>query len=271
MRILSLNIQSGGGEWGKPGSRARRLFDYLAAAEADILILSEYQEGTSATLVTQLADAGWPHTAIPMVGSRRGAVAVLSRLPLEPVSLPESLALPGVQHHIRAVQPQGTDLTLWAAYGPIRDYRYREFWAGLNAELARTIDTPWLLVGDLNSGEWLGGHQDSPIWSRRQFADLIAAGTVDLWRRDHPAPAQEHTWISRDGRYRYRIDHAVASPSAASLVSQCEYDHRTRTDRLSDHSALVVDIDLSEAECSEALAIAREVSDRYRNTLRDLA
>ena len=102
MRILPLNIQSGGGEWDKPGSRARRLYDYLVAADADILILSEYQEGTSATLVAHLSDAGSPHTTTPTVGSR--AVRSLCS----------------------------------------RDYRYREFWAGLNAELTRAIDAPWL-------------------------------------------------------------------------------------------------------------------------------
>jgi exonuclease III len=45
--------------------------------------------------------------------------------------------------------------------------------------------------------------------------------------------------VSRGG---WRIDKAFASPAALARMTAADYDHGFRRDRLTDHSALIVDV-----------------------------
>jgi exonuclease III len=69
------------------------------------------------------------------------------------------------------------------------------------------------------------------------------AGFVDLWRARNEET--EHTWFSfgRGGvaLNGFRIDHAMASASLAGEATGCYYSHAEREQRLSDHSALLVE------------------------------
>ena len=49
---------------------------------------------------------------------------------------------------------------------------------------------------------------------------------------------------SYEGRSGWRIDKAFVSPALLPKVRSAEYDHGFRTERLTDHSALIVDLDL---------------------------
>jgi exonuclease III len=79
------------------------------------------------------------------------------------------------------------------------------------------------------------------------FARLSESGLVDLWRREHDT-RHEYTWFSRPphgARPRgFRIDHAFASAQLSRQVTSCRYDHGVRKRGWSDHSMLLVDIDV---------------------------
>ena len=61
-----------------------------------------------------------------------------------------------------------------------------------------------------------------------------------LYIRLNPA-ARDYTWFSNRGN-GFRVDHAWASPTLASEVRASRHDHRSRKQRITDHSALVVDL-----------------------------
>ena len=73
------------------------------------------------------------------------------------------------------------------------------------------------------------------------FLDKIqAAGYRDIWRDRFP-DGREYPDTSHRGN-GFRIDHAFASPRLARSVVDIRYSHIERTNRLSDHSALLVEI-----------------------------
>jgi len=59
-----------------------------------------------------------------------------------------------------------------------------------------------------------------------------------LWRRQH-SEVRDYTWYSSAGN-GFRLDHAFASPAAASAVAGVWLDHAPRLSGASDHSAVVV-------------------------------
>ena len=62
----------------------------------------------------------------------------------------------------------------------------------------------------------------------------------------NPGPT-EWTWYSTlKGGVRgngFRLDHAFATPSLAPRVTTCQYSHREREGRISDHSMVIVEVD----------------------------
>ncbi|ARF59556.1 endonuclease/exonuclease/phosphatase [Streptomyces gilvosporeus] len=65
---------------------------------------------------------------------------------------------------------------------------------------------------------------------------LGEAGYRDAFRLLHPT-ADEYSWVGRTGD-GYRYDHAFTSGTLGDQVAACSYVHEPRTDRLTDHSAL---------------------------------
>jgi len=74
------------------------------------------------------------------------------------------------------------------------------------------------------------------------FLDKIqAAGFRDVWRDRFP-DGREFSWYSHRGN-GFRIDHAFASARLARSIGEIRYSHEERLGGLSDHSALLVEID----------------------------
>jgi len=63
-----------------------------------------------------------------------------------------------------------------------------------------------------------------------------------LWRRRYP-DGREFSWYSTRGN-GFRIDHAFLSPVLAGRAGAIRYSHDERTSGLSDHSALLLDLDV---------------------------
>ena len=86
-------------------------------------------------------------------------------------------------------------------------------------------------------------------WLDRQRADAIAltdpGDLTDLWRHSHGEDAREWTWHAATTGNGFRIDHALGNAALLARYPRlrCRYDHSTRETGLTDHSALVVELD----------------------------
>jgi exonuclease III len=80
------------------------------------------------------------------------------------------------------------------------------------------------------------------FFARKQFAQLNDLW-IDAWRLYH-AEAAEYSWYSRHGN-GWRIDQVFVSPALRPAVTAAYYLHETRTEGLTDHSALIIELDMA--------------------------
>ena len=144
---------------------------------------------------------------------------------------------------VHILEAEMTGFTLLAAHFPQKAAQVPLFEALLQ-DSASLLALPALLIGDLNCGLPFEDSTDKTFVNAKYFQALKDVGWIDLYRRLHGPDARDYSWISpRTGR-GFRYDHALASPSLAGGVNRLAYDHAVREAGASDHSALLLDIDL---------------------------
>jgi len=237
MRILSWNINGHGRQ-----GRDRRLLAAIEDQRPAVVALNEYKAMKFASLLDGMMAAGWSDVAVATAGAAWGAVAVLSRVAITP--RPTLSALGEWSHRCVVVDLPDADLTLWAVHAPDGKAAIPPFWETLLAALAEERHRRVLLVGDLNAGA-RGADMTKRLDGNPFYSRLLGLGYVDLWRHTHGPTTWDYSW--KRTVHPYRIDHAIGSSSLVPSVAACEYRHdearaEPKTERLSDHSMLLVDL-----------------------------
>jgi endonuclease/exonuclease/phosphatase family metal-dependent hydrolase len=230
--VLAWNILRGG------RGRSERIVDAIRGHAPEVVVLSEYQATGSAKIIESLIASGWSHLVTTSQSSREGGLAVLSATPIEPRARPR--ALRDLERHYLSVRVPAHDLELRAIYGPLHRAVFRRYWSGLLSSLRAARSGQVLAVGDFNSGSPRNDSPSTGVFSGTFFDRLPAIGFTDLWRAKRGEDAREHTW--EGAKHPYRLDHAFGSASIAARVSDCAYSHEERSEAVSDHSILLVDL-----------------------------
>jgi len=254
VRIIAWNLRHGGGTRGMPAITLT-----LLEHQVDIVILSEWRRRTGGQIAGVLYDHGLHHQAHTDPGDGVNGVLIASRWAVH--VRPPDAELPG-QHarrarslrYLEAEMPE-IPLVVAAAHVPCEG-------PGRTAVLAAMIDTArrhrdgaCIVMGDFNA--WRGDRDasgqifgvDRPI-GELGLGRLAALGYVDAWRLKHPE-SREFTWFGHDGA-GFRIDHALVSRSLSDRVRACEFSHFERETGLSDHSLLMLDVDIFSASPAPA-------------------
>jgi exodeoxyribonuclease III len=248
MRILAVNVRAGG---------SRSLVEGLAARclghEPDAVVISEYRENPSGlALRARFEAAGLRHQAGPEQ-HRGNAVLVAAREAF--VALSNPFGLDDTEYPNAVVQARFGRLQLFGVYLPGQDRKrvhLRCFIA-----LARRYNEQGikaLAIGDFNSGrnatdiELNAGR--TGLLDEFSTADLYAEleqHWTEAWLHEHPGRL-EFSWYPyrkvppRSRRNGWRIDKAFVSQALLPDLRRAEYDHGFRTEGLTDHSALIVDL-----------------------------
>jgi endonuclease/exonuclease/phosphatase family metal-dependent hydrolase len=250
---------------GRVGANQERQIAALAAAAPpfDVLCLQEVTPTTRRRWEEALADLGlhvavsdWP---VEPRGSRRLAVLIASRAPVAPLP---ALDVPWPERHL-AVRTlvDGVETEVHTLHAPLSSkegqVKVRTLEA-LFSTLMAADGAPRIVCGDFNTpryesreGEIVTFAQDrrgrliAALGERHDRAerllvsDLVAHGWRDVFRALHGYERRDRSWAMRNG-FGYRLDHVVVSPELEPVAS--DYVHAWRTDRLSDHSALWVEL-----------------------------
>jgi exodeoxyribonuclease-3 len=261
MRIATWNIN---------GIRARweTLSAWLTEFAPDVALLQE----------TKIADELFPHEQVGDLGytahvhGQKGfnGVALLSRAPVEDVAR----GLPGDDGDPQARWIEGTvigahsALRLCCLYlpngnpAPGDKYEYKLAWMDrlrLRAADLLAEETPFVLAGDYNvlpedvdvaRPEVMRDDALMLPPTRAAWRRLVNLGLYDAFRARHPgAPGHYSYWDYQGGAFErnhgIRIDHALLSPAAADMMTDCtiQSDMRART-RPSDHVPVWLDLDI---------------------------
>ena len=250
MRIVSWNVA---------GRRTRLLeqAEAVLSVAPDVICLQEVTMNSLPEWRAALTEAGFDRGVTPLDAGRppkprRLAVLTSAREPLERVALPDDLPWPE-----RAVAVDLGGAVLLNVHSPIspspdlakvRTHEGLYAWA---SELERAI-----LVGDLNTprrdlpdGTVLTFAHDTKGRVREERGERWVAAERALvhtlrdqhgWR-DVFLDAPERTWTYPGNKGGWRLDHALTK---GVEVSARIYAHQWRLAGLSDHSAVIVDVEV---------------------------
>ena len=268
MRIATWNVNS-------LKARLERVLGWLERAAPDVLLMQETKLADGAAPVEAFRGAGyelahhgegrWNGVAI---ASRCGVTSVvtnfgapLGRPRTEDVGDDEPLAearmiaaLCGGVRVVSVYAPNGRIVDSPFYYAKLQWYERLRRWLAESANPAE----PLVIGGDYNVAP-----TDEDVWDpnavhgathvspreRAAFGALLQWGLVDAYRLKHDEPGRYTWWDYRAGNfYRnigMRIDHLLATKSAAARVIWAEIDRETRKGKPtpSDHAPLVIDLD----------------------------
>ncbi len=226
-RIVSWNILHGGGR------RMDGILDTIAGHKPDILTLQEVRRGAhDDTLVSGLQAQGFSQIHLPETkDAKENTILIAARAPFDVEDFPDA---DGPTHILRA---RFDDLTLYPLHFPQKKAQVPLF----HALLDLPVEGEALLIGDLNCGIPFEDSDTKTFANTHLFQQLLVQGWVDTWRSRH-GDAREYTWVSAKRQNGFRYDHALATPALDARISAVQYDHEPRLSKVSDHSAIVLDI-----------------------------
>jgi exodeoxyribonuclease-3 len=82
-------------------------------------------------------------------------------------------------------------------------------------------------------------------WEYRFYESFEENELIDAFRLFYPG-VDEYSWYGREG-YGYRYDHCFVSRELKKYTKLCQYIHEPRKNRLSDHSAMILELDVRNA------------------------
>lgn len=236
--MLTLNVQSAA------AARAARQISWIASHPfADIVVLTEVPK-VGDHHAFHLRAAGYEVVVAPPCGDARTLIA--SRFG----TLFDRPSFTGGQPH-RALSVEWSygdaRLVIAGLYVPSRGpaarrnvakRRFQSDTIDWIEQLAQP-DTPLVAVGDLNVVErgHVPHHRVFGEWEYAFYESFARADLFDLFRQLHPT-AEAHSWYGH-AQLGYRFDYCFGAKGVLAALLASGYEHEPRSDRLSDHAALV--------------------------------
>ena len=251
MKVLAVNIRAGG-----TASLVRPFVARCLRHEPDVLVISEYRDNaTGAALRKRLKEVGFEYFASSVEGKRGNGVLTAAFEPFH--ATPNPFGLGEDEYPNAVLEGRFAWGRVLGVYLPGQD-RKRPHLQLLAAAAQRDIEigATSVFIGDFNSGR-----NETDIEANLGRATLVDEfSTADLyaelerysteaWLYMHPGE-REFSWYpfrndpefySRSG---WRIDKAFVSPALLPRLRAADYDHVFESDRLTDHSGLVVDFEV---------------------------
>ena len=244
--LLTFNI-------GNPSpERAQRQLAWLASREEQVLVLTETKASVGCKFLADAFTSAGYTVCFPEPGPGEYGAMIVTRVAAAPDPFNDAIGYLAARAATVVLPAPDGPLRVIGLYVPSRDAslekteRKRRWLACCETALAHTAGQPTVLLGDLNILE--PSHKPQyPFFAPFEY-DFYRAladthGFIDAFRSLHPW-ANEYSWVGRTGD-GYRYDHAFCSRELAGLVLSCQYVHQPRSDKLSDHSALTLQLDLA--------------------------
>lgn len=239
---------------------------------ADVICLQETKSPDEHFPRAALEKAGFVHQAVSGMKGYNG-VAIVSRLPLRQVAVPQWCGLADCRHITASVEKNGAAIELHNVYvpagGDVPDPKLNPKFAHKLRFLREQVafwakakrNGPRVLVGDLNVAPC-----ESDVWSHKQLLDVVshtpietdllkemlaAHAWTDTARHLVPEPTRLYTWWSyRNQDWKAsdrgrRLDHIWVTPDLKPQIGAMHIVKGTRDwQQPSDHVPVVVDIRL---------------------------
>lgn len=233
MRLATWNIRAGGGK------RLAAIADSILDANLDVIVLTEFRLKPGQELLERLAQQGFSATYEEIEGNHN-CTCIFSKIPLESGT---AYRRAKGKHRWTEVGCPQTGLTILGVHmpNPGEEWSRPQFWDQLEHFAKKKAKFPSVILGDLNAA--LGEDcQPSVESTKSHILRLTKLGWMDAWRHMN-SDSFEYTWYSHRNN-GFRIDYCFVSPGLKARIMKAWHHHAVREDRLSDHSMLIVELDL---------------------------
>lgn len=234
MKLITFNIQQGGGR------RIESILFALNSHNADILAITEFQENAIGAKIKQsLYDNGFIHQASSTSNPKVNSVLVASKLSFSTI-LPTSIV---GQHLHRVICAKFDSFNMIATYFP-QEYNKRFVFDFLIHEGVPFLGNNGLIIGDFNTGKHYIDEPKTFFHCSEYMDKLEEASLIDSWRSRND-DVRQFSWYSNIGN-GFRIDHVFSSKAFDDKITNVEYSHDERENKISHHSAFIVEFNHKE-------------------------
>lgn len=244
LRLVAWNIRAGG------GVRADAIARQIIRWRPDVVNLSEFRATPpSVQIADRLAEAGlcYQRTTADPRNPAVNALLVASRWPLRRLVLRDAPDDARRWLPVRVAAPQ--PIAVLGVHVPNRvTGRKPAFLNAAAAVLSRWRGPPAVLMGDTNSGR-IGLDEQASAFNKMEddwLERLDAMGWPDAFRAQHGLK-RAYTWYSPNGRNGFRLDQMFLHRKIQSRATRFQYiwaaPRGARRDTLSDHAAMLLDLD----------------------------
>jgi exodeoxyribonuclease-3 len=246
VRLVSWNIRAGGGR------RVEDIYRQIVTWQPDVLILCEFRStAPSRWLAEALFKYGYVHQREPQrkSGPASNGVFIASHYPLRVCNHRHAPTEPNRWLLVNLQAP--ARLTIGAMHVPNQFTGRKPAFHEAVLRIAQSwANKPAILMGDTNSGR-IGIDEENPVFNKRTdrwFDDLASAGWQDAFRHLHGS-SREYTWYSPNHDNGFRLDQAFVNQHTCQGLVSFRHEwgaNKTsgRRDALSDHAAIILDLDL---------------------------
>jgi exodeoxyribonuclease III len=246
--------------------RGTALHEWLSTRTEDVFVLTETSSGAgTGHLCDEFRRAGWHVLHEPDSGGDRG-VALFSKVAiLENHFLSRAaVTLPG--RVVSAVLDTHPRVGVVGVYVPSRDrsvdkvdkkQRFIDTWLSALSSLPLETAQSMVVTGDYNviARHHVPRHSGFLPFEYALLDNLEALGLADV--HDHLTPgAVEYSWVGRTGD-GYRYDYMHVGHALMSRARSCRYLHETRAQRLTDHSALTMELAMDRVNWTSSREVER--------------
>jgi len=231
--------------------RAGRQAEWLRKRPEDILVLTEAKQSKGCIFLERYFQAYGYNVVFPKPEGKEFGVIIVSKHLLAPSNFSAHVDYLQARVVSTKLNLPSYELEIIGVYVPSRDSSYektdkkKRFLESLTNALKR-VSRPSrrIFCGDLNVLEpnHIPHYPFFAEWEYDFYRNLTKYQLKDAFRHLHPS-IQEYSWVGRTGD-GYRYDHCFVSGDLLPLVEKCYYFHEPREIKLSDHSALITELDL---------------------------
>lgn len=238
LKLLTWNIRQGGSV-----KRIPKIIEQLSKHSPDVLLLTEYWEGEKGEEIKRLLRGKGYEFIISSNGAiKQNSLLFASRYPFEVVPSFYKKDKNG-QRWLEIRIPQ-YELHITGVHIPTNNNAAQEkleFWQELNAFAKEHGNFRTVIMGDYNTG-LAEDTQGAPFVGPQYMQELVDLGWIDTWRYTHGS-FSGYSWYSTKGN-GFRIDHVFVAPALKENVLESYFSHQERLNGLSDHSILLVELQI---------------------------
>ena len=230
VRICFLNISHGSSIL-----KFKKILKKIIKKNPDLISFSEFRKNKVGVMINQnLLEKGYKYSSFDRVDEEGNHVIVYSKLKFN--ILENEINLPNQ----RVVKIEYNSYAFLFVHIPgIKNIKYSKkiIWDSLHNFLINTKKKV-VMIGDFNTG--LNEDAEGSLFKYNiKLKDLLHTRFIDIWKNYNKR--MEYTWYSNVGN-GFRVDQVITQKGNETDFLNCYYDHSIRSDRLSDHSMVIIEM-----------------------------